>query len=188
MTASRLQEAALARFAKQGFDSTSMNEIATDVGIKKPSIYAHFRSKDELLLSLVPLLIEAELEYAQTTLVGGPDTKQQLLAYLESIQERFATSHRGQFWLRLLFSPPVHLYDEIMEPMHGFIEDLESIVKKAQQNSPLIHNNNQLSVETLAINYMSMVDCLQSELLFGGVDKYKRRLKANWMLFEIAIS
>jgi hypothetical protein len=75
-----------------------------------------------------------------------------------------------------------------MEPMHGFIEDLESIVKKAQQNSPLIHNNNQLSVETLTINYMSMVDCLQSELLFGGVDKYKRRLKANWMLFEIAIS
>ena len=128
MTASRLQESALARFAKQRFDSTSMNEIATDVGIKKPSIYAHFRSKDELLLSLVPLLIEAELEYAQTTLVGGPDTKQQLLAYLESIQERFATSHRVQLWLRILFSQPVHLYDEFMEQKHGYNADLESNV------------------------------------------------------------
>lgn len=188
MTASRLLKAALARFAKQGFDATSMNEIATDVGIKKPSIYAHFRSKDELLLSLVPLLIAEELEHARTTLVGGSDTKQQLLTYLESIHARFNISHRGQFWLRLLFSPPVHLYDEVMEPMHGFMAEFEGIITEALQNSPLVSNRNQFSAETLAINYMSLVDCLQSELLFGGVDKYKRRLKANWLLFEVAIN
>ena len=187
MTASRLQEAALARFAMQGFDATSMNEIASDVGIKKPSVYAHFRSKDELLLSLIPLVIKAELDCARAILRGGEDTRQQLLAYLEGIQERFEGSHRGRFWLRLLFSPPFSLYDDIMEPMHVFMGEFENHVKKILQNSPLVPNANGLDVDVLAATFMGMNDSLQSELLFGGAKKYKRRLAAIWMVFEAAI-
>lgn len=188
LTASRLQEAALARFAKQGFDSTSMNEIAADVGIKKPSVYAHFRSKDELLLSLVPLVIEAELEHARSALRGGEDMKRQLLAYLQGIEERFNSSYRVQFWLRILFAPPVHLYDAVMEPMHVFMDDLECIIKNAMQKSPLVPNANRLSADMLAVACMSMIDSLQSELLFGGEKKYQRRLKSIWAVFEAAIA
>lgn len=188
LTASRLQEAALARFAKQGFDSTSMNEIAADVGIKKPSVYAHFRSKDELLLSVIPLVIEAELEYARSVLRGGDDMEQQLLAYLQGIEERFNDSYRVQFWVRILFAPPVHLYDAVMEPMHIFMDDLEHIIKKAIQKSPLVSNANRLSADVLAMTCMSMIDSLQSELLFGGVKKYQRRLKSVWAVFETAIA
>lgn len=164
-----------------------MNEIASDVGIKKPSVYAHFRSKDELLLSLIPLVIEAELGQAKAVMRGGDETKQQLLAYLEGIQERFESSYRGQFWVRVLFSPPVSLYDEIMAPMHVFMDELENLVKRTLQNSPLVPNANRLDVDILAATFMSMIDSLQSELLFGGVKKYKRRLKATWIVFETAI-
>lgn len=40
--------AALRRFASAGLAATSMKDIASDVGIKAPSIYAHFSSKDSL--------------------------------------------------------------------------------------------------------------------------------------------
>lgn len=188
LTASRLQDAALARFAKQGFDATSMNEIAADVGIKKPSVYAHFRNKEELFLSLIPLVIEAEQEYARSTLRGGDDMRQQLLAYLQGIEERFNSSYRVQFWVRILLAPPVHLYDMVMEPMHIFMDDLERILKNALQASPLVPNASQLSADVLAMTCMSMIDSLQSELLFGGAKKYRRRLESTWAVFEAAIA
>lgn len=164
-----------------------MNEIAADVGIKKPSVYAHFRSKDELLLSLIPLVIEAELDFARSTLRGGDDMKQQLLAYLQGIHERYESSHRVQFWMRFLVAPPVALYDVVMEPMHVFMDDLECVIKNALQKSPLVSNASRLDAEVLTMTFMSMIDSLQSELLYGGVKKFQRRLKAIWAVFEAAI-
>jgi len=41
MTRSRILEAALRRFARGDYADTSLKDIAGDVGIKAPSIYAH---------------------------------------------------------------------------------------------------------------------------------------------------
>lgn len=187
-TAPRLQQAALARFAAQGFDATSMNEIAADAGIKKPSVYAHFQNKDELFLSLIPLLIEAELARARAALPGGPGLPDQILAYLKSIQQEFDASPRVRFWLRTLFSPPSHLYDEVMTPMHLFMDEMEAIFRQAFLTSPFAGAPGALSADTLARASMSMVDSLQSELLFGGAEKYAHRLSAIWQVFECALA
>lgn len=186
-TTEKLQDAALARFAVQGFDATTMNEIAADVGIKKPSVYAHFRNKDELFLNLIPKIVEDELNHARQVLQGGDDIKEQLRAYLEGIQERFEQSHQVRFWIRTLFAPPVHLYDVVMEPMHVFMADLEGIIHRALAQSALARPEMGLSVDTLAMTYMALIDSLQSELLFGGARKYQRRLESVWLVFEAAL-
>ncbi len=46
-------EAALELFTEQGFDKTSLREVAERVGVTKAALYYHFRSKEELLSSLV---------------------------------------------------------------------------------------------------------------------------------------
>ncbi|QLF93392.1 TetR/AcrR family transcriptional regulator [Pseudomonas sp. ABC1] len=184
MTAIRLQEAALARFAIQGFDATSMSEIASDVGIKKPSIYAHFRNKDELYLSLIPLLINAELEHARRSLQGGEQVLAHLHEHLRGIRQRYEGSHHVAFWVKALLAPPLHIYDVVMEPMHVFMDELEAIIREAIEDSPLA---GRLSAATLAIAYMAMIDALHSELVYGGVAKYERRLDALWQVFEAAL-
>ena len=48
-TKERIFEAAIDLFAQKGFNATSMREIAETVGIKKASMYSHYKSKDEIL-------------------------------------------------------------------------------------------------------------------------------------------
>lgn len=52
-TKERIFEAAIDLFAQKGFDATSMREIAEAVGIKKASLYSHYKSKDEILEKIV---------------------------------------------------------------------------------------------------------------------------------------
>ena len=48
-TRERLLGAAIELFGSRGFDATSMRDIATEVGIKAPAVYNHYKSKEELL-------------------------------------------------------------------------------------------------------------------------------------------
>lgn len=188
MTALRIREAALARFAVQGFDATSMAEIASDVGIKKPSIYAHYRNKDELYLGLIPLLIDAELQHARDSFTGGDGILEQLHAHLRGIRGRYEASYHVAFWVKALLAPPQHLYDVVMDPMHDFMDELEAIIRRAIEASALADNRSGLAATTLAMTYMGMIDSLHSELVYGGVEKYERRLQAMWQVFVAALA
>ncbi|MDO4492895.1 MAG: TetR/AcrR family transcriptional regulator [Clostridia bacterium] len=54
----RILEAALTLFSVNGFEATSMGEIAEAVGIRKASLYSHFTSKQEILDSLLEQMRE----------------------------------------------------------------------------------------------------------------------------------
>jgi AcrR family transcriptional regulator len=51
-TRERILDVALDLFTDQGFDGTSMREIAEQLQISKPAIYYHFASKEEILMAL----------------------------------------------------------------------------------------------------------------------------------------
>ncbi|UBU18079.1 TetR/AcrR family transcriptional regulator [Nonomuraea gerenzanensis] len=57
-TRSRIIETARELFTTQTYRAASMRDIAERVGITKPSLYHHFRSKSEILASLVGPPIE----------------------------------------------------------------------------------------------------------------------------------
>jgi AcrR family transcriptional regulator len=51
-TRERILDVALDLFTDQGFDGTSMREIAERLDISKPAIYYHFASKEDILMAL----------------------------------------------------------------------------------------------------------------------------------------
>jgi AcrR family transcriptional regulator len=51
-TRDRILDVALDLFTDQGFDATSMREIAERLHISKPAIYYHFASKEDILVAL----------------------------------------------------------------------------------------------------------------------------------------
>lgn len=57
-TKKEILEAALELFSVQGFEATSISQIAGAVGIRKASLYSHFESKQAILDELVKEVLE----------------------------------------------------------------------------------------------------------------------------------
>ena len=68
-TKERIFEAAIDLFAQKGFNAASMREIAEAVGIKKASLYSHYKSKDEILEKIV------EYPMARLEIIGPQGVK-----------------------------------------------------------------------------------------------------------------
>lgn len=66
----RILTAAQEVFAKEGFRNAEVKTIATRAGVGKATIYKHFESKEDLLLSIVKSQFEAIRDIALTHLVG----------------------------------------------------------------------------------------------------------------------
>jgi AcrR family transcriptional regulator len=52
-TRSRLRELALEMFAEQGYEKTSLREIAERLGVTKAALYYYFKSKEDIVRSLI---------------------------------------------------------------------------------------------------------------------------------------
>jgi AcrR family transcriptional regulator len=52
-TRARIQRVALELFAEQGYDKTSLREIAERLDVTKAALYYHFKSKEDIVRSLV---------------------------------------------------------------------------------------------------------------------------------------
>lgn len=57
-TKQEILEASLELFSVQGFEATSISQIADAVGIRKASLYSHFESKQEILDTLVKQVLQ----------------------------------------------------------------------------------------------------------------------------------
>ncbi|HVX18303.1 MAG TPA: helix-turn-helix domain-containing protein [Acidimicrobiales bacterium] len=62
-TRERILETATRLFTDQGYDGTSLREIADELGFTKAALYYHFKSKDEILVALVEPMDEMLHEF-----------------------------------------------------------------------------------------------------------------------------
>ena len=69
-TKQEILEAALELFSVQGFEATSISQIACAVGIRKASLYSHFESKQAILDALVKEVLE---QYAAHSIFAKTD-------------------------------------------------------------------------------------------------------------------
>ncbi len=62
-TRDRILDETLTLFAENGYDGTSVEQIAEKVGIKAPSLYNHFKGKEDILNALIDM---AEARYEES--------------------------------------------------------------------------------------------------------------------------
>jgi AcrR family transcriptional regulator len=73
----RILEEAVKLFYERGFTGTTLDDIAAELGVTKPFIYTHFRSKTDLLAALCKPTIELSLDAVSRAAksVGSPTSR-----------------------------------------------------------------------------------------------------------------
>jgi AcrR family transcriptional regulator len=80
-TRTRIQEIALRLFTEQGYEATSLREIAEELGVTKAALYYHFKTKDDIVTSLVDLRVadmEELLEWVKSQ-PRTPETRREVM-------------------------------------------------------------------------------------------------------------
>ena len=78
-TRERIQRVARELFAEKGVQRTSLQDIATRLGITKPALYYHFSSREELVRSILQPLMDEGERFVAAHEEHGPATPRELL-------------------------------------------------------------------------------------------------------------
>src|SRR5215813_4013950 len=87
-TRTRIQAIALELFTEQGYDATSLREIAERLGVTKAALYYHFKSKEEIVESMMADHL-VRLEELLTQYESQPMTR---LEFLQRYNESLSVS------------------------------------------------------------------------------------------------
>ncbi|MCK2005613.1 TetR/AcrR family transcriptional regulator [[Brevibacterium] frigoritolerans] len=191
MKSNEIKEAALKYFTIHGYEGASLSQIAEEVGMKKQSIYAHFKGKDDLFLQVLRDAKETELssklQYFRK--VDSKNPEKDLYGFLQLVIDLFQKNEHIKFWLRMSFFPPAHLEKEIGHEVIDIEEKVQAILECK------FHDwiDAKLIVEDEAITptyaFLGVVDSILLELVYGNDDKrLNDKLSASWKVFWRGIS
>lgn len=82
-TKSIIMQKALELFADRGYDAVSVADIAAAAGIKAPSLYNHYQSKQEIFNSILAWMCMRYGEFAAGLGIGGSDPETVAESFVE---------------------------------------------------------------------------------------------------------
>ncbi len=85
-TRARIQAVALERFTDNGYDQTSLREIAEDLGVTKAALYYHVKTKEEILDSLLAHVSDG-LGSLLAWMESGPPTRERRLELIRRLSD-----------------------------------------------------------------------------------------------------
>ncbi|HEX6932419.1 MAG TPA: TetR/AcrR family transcriptional regulator [Streptosporangiaceae bacterium] len=128
-TRARIQQIAVELFSEHGYEGTSLREIAERLGVTKAALYYHFKSKEDIILSLVQdyqAQMDELIAWAREH-PGNAETRREILdRYMHIVTERsqvFRMLHQNQAALntmaqalRTLKNAPLQLAGQLAGP------------------------------------------------------------------------
>ena len=175
-------DAATAVLSQKGYDLMTMDDVAGTVGISKPSLYKHFKSKEELIGEALIRLLDGALEYV-AALDAALSPLQKLSALLE-----WALRVRLGGGLPFLPSTSPHVRDMLIRNVKYMLRimklnrQLEALVKLAQQQGQL---NRELPTDVILFSYCARtcdpaVEYLQKYSKMEPEDIVRHMLKVSF--------
>lgn len=134
---SAILDAATIILGNKGYDLMTMDDVASNVGISKPSLYKHFKSKEELVGEALIRLIDGAIDYL-ADLDAALSPLEKLTALLE-----WALRVRLDGGIPFLPSTSAHVREMLMRNLKYIARifklnnQIEGLVVAAQKNGEL---------------------------------------------------
>ncbi|WP_273835169.1 TetR/AcrR family transcriptional regulator [Guptibacillus sedimenti] len=184
MKSNDLKKVALNQFALHGYQGASLSSIANEVGIKKQSIYAHFKSKEDLFISTYNDSLVNELYFIKQYMLENSSSslKEILYNFLNEYLKRYQKDHNMNFFMRTSFFPPVQFEQQIKKGTNKFVDELEALYLSIfeEKRDDL---NPGINPEFAALSFLTILDGLLVELLYGFPERLQKRLTSSWEIY-----
>ena len=127
---SRIREAAVRVFSREGFDRASVKAVAQEAGVAVGSIYNHFRDKDDLLISIFEEEFRQRLDLLEEMQRAKLPVRDQVERLLE---EHFARASKQKELAELLLYERFHrggkLRERIIALQRGVVRQIANILQ-----------------------------------------------------------
>ncbi|MBP3964868.1 TetR/AcrR family transcriptional regulator [Paenibacillus lignilyticus] len=189
MTANRLKQAALTLFADSGYEGVSLSEIAKSVGIKTPSIYAHFDSKEQLFIELLEDAIREEREKLLLLLQGMEDHPpiERLYAVFLFYTDLDQITKGQSFLKRTMLVPPRHLESRLSQYFTTYEEEVTVHVSELLRGSTNGGTLGEERAERLLALFYALIDGLLVEHKLYDSALYRKRQEQLWSWLREAL-
>ncbi|MEI3613798.1 TetR/AcrR family transcriptional regulator [Pseudogracilibacillus sp. SO30301A] len=184
LTENKIRDKALTLFVEKGYSGTSLSDIGNEVGIKKQSIYTHFKSKDDLFLQVMNRVLDVEVDSLNNYFKEKQHAPlfEKLYGFITLFRKRYMleSEENVKFLLRMMFIPPNHIQDTVIKKVLSYYNLLENHVEAV-----FLENEKILDVEPLEakLAFLNLFDGLLVELVYVNVDSFEKRLNASWDVF-----
>lgn len=184
-TKEKIMQSARTRFAREGYEGLSLAAVAEDVGIRKPSLYAHIDGKEQLFKQVVADMASRYEEVWQTTCddtVGRPPLER-IESIVNTLTSFFSDHETWMLTKRMLLVPPPE-FREYIEEVIGTVETKLKRFEKEQFR--LAMERGDLPVQSLDELYAAYYCFLDGALLslFTFEEDRNMRQQAAFRIFK----
>lgn len=103
----RIRSAAVALFARYGFEGVGMQRIADEVGLHKSSLFHHFATKHQLVMEVCDVAIASLVDTVQPLAEDDPPRLDRLLDVLDRVVDFFSDSPAtARLLVQVMIAPP----------------------------------------------------------------------------------
>lgn len=186
MKADLILKTAVSHFAKEGYEGASLSKIAEEVGIKKPSIYAHYKGKDDLFLSALYYSLDTQKAQIASYFnsMRNDSLESLLFGYFDWFAKESQDNERMKFILRVAYFPPLKLEKEVGQLFNPFFDSmhlhLTRLLRERHRHEKVLYSED---FSNMALAYLTITEGTMTELVYTSVERYKERLQAVWPIF-----
>lgn len=186
MTEDRIKQVALNHFAINGYDGTSLAQIAETVGIKKQSIATYFRKKEDLFLAVFEEMVQDYIGFIKQVHheihLEPVEHKLQHILY-QTYLYKIKNPERAAFYKRAIHFPPPSLEERIRNEINKMEQQSSELyravfVEGIQKN---VIKNQEL--ENLLAAFYCLIDGISMQMFIYGAEEFNKRLSSIWKIF-----
>lgn len=134
----RIIETASSLFYKNGYNSTGINEIISEAGIAKATLYNHFKSKEDICIAYLQFKEASFITDIETFTTSKPEGKERLLAIFDFLELFFQMKDFNGCWcVKTVAEIPSYndtIRTEIQKQKNAFIELISTLVTNNLEN------------------------------------------------------
>lgn len=179
-TRERIQRVALELFAENGYENTALREVAEQLGITRPALYYHFKTKEDILAGILGDLVgslDELIDWARRR----PATAEARRETLTEIAELFSTRLRPLLRFAQTNQPALQHHDQGEQLRQRFLALMSLLVPADADVTGQLEA--RLAVVALLISHAPAfldVDVPQDELTAASIEVATRLVDRHY--------